>query len=147
LNEQNRLLAQQQLIGQGYNNAYNQAMQNMQYGANLGLQGAQAGIQGANTLAGIGGQQLGAEQGIIAAQSQAGAQQQQQQQNIINQAVQNYATAQQYPQQQLSFMNAMLRGLPTQQTTTNQYQATPSTLNQITGLGLAGLGAYKAFGQ
>ena len=145
LNQQNRLLAQQQLLGQGYNQAYNQAMQNMQYGANLGLQGAQAGIQGANTLAGIGGQRLGAQQGIISAQSQAGSQQQQQEQNIINQAIQNYATAQQYPQQQLSFMNAMLRGLPTQQTTTNAYQATPSALNQISGLGLAGLGAYKAF--
>lgn len=145
LNEQNRILAQQQLIGQGYNQAYNQAMQNMQYGAGLGLQGIQAGLGGANQLAGIGGQNLAAQQGIIAAQSQAGSQQQQQEQNIINQAIQNYATAQQYPQQQLSFMNAMLRGLPTQQTTTNQYQATPSALNQITGLGLAGLGAYKAF--
>ena len=43
-------------------------------------------------------------------------------------------------------MNAMLRGLPTQQSTTNGYQAAPSTLNQITGLGIAGLGAYNAFG-
>lgn len=152
LNEQNRLLAQQQLVGQGYNQAYNQAQQNMQYGAGLNLQGQQAAMQGlgqvgqlGGQLANIGGQQLQAQQGIIAAQSQAGGQQQQQQQNIINQAIQNYATAQQYPQQQLSFMNAMLRGLPTQQTTTNAYQATPSSLNQITGAGLAGLGAYKAF--
>jgi len=40
----------------------------------------------------------------------------------------------------------MLRGLPTQSTTTQNYQAAPSTLNQMTGLGIAGLGAYKAFG-
>jgi hypothetical protein len=153
LAQQNSLLAQQQAIGQGYNQAYNQAQQSMQYGAGLGLQGQQAAMQGigqgvnaAGQLGSLGGQQLGAQQSIIAAQSQAGSQQQQQQQNIINQAVQNYATAQQYPQQQLSFMNAMLRGLPTQQTTTNTYQATPSTLNQITGLGVAGLGAYQAFG-
>jgi hypothetical protein len=152
LNQQNSLMAQQQAIGQGYNQAYNNAQQNMQYGATLGLQGQQAAQAGygqlgqlGSQLAGIGGQQLQSQQGIIAAQSQAGSQQQQQQQNIINQAIQNYATAQQYPQQQLSFMNAMLRGLPTQQSTTNSYQATPSTLNQITGLGLAGLGAYKAF--
>ena len=64
----------------------------------------------------------------------------------MNQAIQNYATAQQYPEQQLSFMNSMLRGLPTQQTTTATYQAAPSTVNQITGLGIAGLGAYNAFG-
>ena len=43
-------------------------------------------------------------------------------------------------------MNSMLRGLPTQQTTTATYQAAPSTLNQVTGLGIAGLGAYNAFG-
>ena len=97
-------------------------------------------------MANIGGQQLGAQQNVIATQSQAGQQQQTQQQNILNQAIQNYATAQQYPQQQLSFMNSMLRGLPTQQTTTATYQAAPSTLNQVTGLGIAGLGAYNAFG-
>jgi len=153
LNQQSGNLAAQQAIGQGYNQAYTNAMQNMQYGAGLGLQGQQAanaalgtGIGAAGQLGSLGGQQLGAQQNIIAAQSQAGGQQQQQQQNIINQAIQNYATAQQYPEQQLSFMNAMLRGLPTQQATTNTYQATPSTLNQITGLGIAGLGAYNAFG-
>jgi len=153
LQQQQGNLAAQQAIGQGYNQAYTNAMQNMQYGAGLGLQGQQAanaalgtGIGAAGQLGSLGGQQLGAQQNIIAAQSQAGGQQQQQQQNIINQAIQNYATAQQYPEQQLSFMNAMLRGLPTQQATTNTYQATPSTLNQITGLGIAGLGAYNAFG-
>ena len=185
LNQQNQMLAQNQIIGQGYNQAFSNAQNQMNtanqaalagnqqalsgygmglQGANqagtLGLQGAQAGLAGvgaqqagynlantaASNLANIGGQQLGAQQNIIAAQSQAGQQQQTQQQNIINQAIQNYATAQQYPQQQLSFMNSMLRGLPTQQTTTATYQAAPSTVNQITGLGLAGLGAYNAFG-
>jgi hypothetical protein len=153
LQQQQGNLAAQQAIGQGYNTAYNNAMQNMQYGAGLGLQGQQAAMQGigqglsaANQLAGIGGQQLAAQQGIAAAQMQAGTAQQQQQQNIINQAVQNYATAQQYPEQQLSFMNAMLRGLPTQQMTTQGYQAAPSSLSQLTGLGLAGLGAYNVFG-
>ena len=153
LNQQSGNLAAQQAIGQGYNQAYTNAQQAMQFGAQQGLAGQQAanqalgtGIGAAGQLGSLGGQQLGAQQNIIAAQSQAGGQQQQQQQNIINQAIQNYATAQQYPEQQLSFMNAMLRGLPTQQATTNTYQATPSTLNQITGLGIAGLGAYNAFG-
>ena len=151
-NQRNKNIAMNQAIGSGYQNAFQAAQQAQQFGANLGLQGQQAAQAGYGQLgqlggqmAGIGGQQLGAQQSIIAAQSQAGGQQQQQQQNIINQAIQNYATAQQYPQQQLSFMNAMLRGLPTQQTTTNAYQATPSSLNQITGAGLAGLGAYQAF--
>jgi hypothetical protein len=136
-----------QAIGTGYNNAFQAAQQAQQFGANLGVQGLGAANTAAGNLANIGTQQLTGQQGIAAAQMQAGTAEQQQQQNVINQAIQNYATAQQYPQQQLSFMNAMLRGLPTQSTTTQQYQAAPSTLNQITGLGIAGLGAYKAFGQ
>jgi hypothetical protein len=63
-----------------------------------------------------------------------GQQQQQQQQNIINQAVQNYANAQQYPMMQLGMMSNMLRGLPMQGMTTQQYQAQPSMTNQLVGL-------------
>jgi Chaperone of endosialidase len=147
LAQQNALLAQQQAIGQGYNQAFQQAQQAQQFGAGLGLQGAQAGIQGAGQLAGIGAQQLAAQQGILGLQGQAGAQQQAQQQNIINQAIQNYATAQQYPQQQLAFMNAQLRGLPLQTSTVQGYQAAPSPVSQIAGLGtagIAGLGLYNA---
>ena len=145
-NQRNKNMAMNQAIGQGYNQAFQQAQQAQQFGANLGLQGIGQGVSAAGQLGQLGGQQLAAQQGIAQAQMQAGTAEQQQQQNIINQAVQNYATAQQYPQQQLSFMNAMLRGLPTQQATTQQYQAAPSSLSQMTGLGLAGLGAYKAFG-
>ena len=145
-NQRNAGLAKNQAIGTGYNNAFQAAQQAQQYGANLGLQGSQAANTAAGNLANIGTQQLGAQQGVAQTQMQAGTAEQQQQQNIINQDIQNYATAQQYPQQQLSFMNAMLRGLPTQSTTTQQYQAAPSTLNQITGLGIASLGAAKAFG-
>jgi hypothetical protein len=142
LNEQNRMLAQNQLVGNAYQNAYNQAQQQMNQVANVGLQGQQTALQGygqaanaANTLAGIGGQQLAAQQGIIGTQAQQGAAQQAQQQNVINQAVQNYATAQQYPMLQLGMLNSMLRGLPMQSTTTSLYQAQPSTAQQAIGLG------------
>jgi len=141
--QRNALLAQQNAIGQGYNQAYNQAQQAMQYGAGLGLQGQQAAMQGAGQLANIGGQALQAQQGILGLQAQTGAQQQQQQQNVINQAIQNYATAQQYPQQQLAFMNSMLRGLPLQTMTTQGYQAAPSGISQLAGLGTTGLAGYK----
>lgn len=146
LNQQNQMLAQNQLVGNAYNAAYGQAQQAQQYGAGLGLQGSQAGIQGAGQLAGIGGQQLGAQQNIINTQSQLGAQQQQEQQNIINQGIQNYATAQQYPQQQLAFMNAQLRGLPLQTSTVQGYQAAPNPITQFGGLGATALGAYGAAG-
>jgi hypothetical protein len=154
LAQQNALMAQQQAIGQGYNTAYNNAMQNMQYGAGLGLQGQQAAMTGlgqvgsmAGQLGNLGTQQLAAQQGILSAQQAAGATQQQQQQNIINQAVQNYATAQQYPMMQLGNMMDLIRGTPTQTTTTSSYQAAPSVASTLAGLGttgIAGLGLYNA---
>jgi len=152
--ENRRNMAQQmnQMIGQGYNQAFNQAQQAQQFGANLGLQGqqAQAGalaqqLAAANQLAGLGGQQLQAQQGIYNLQNQFGQQQQQQQQNIINQAVQNYATEQQYPFMQLGILNSMLRGLPMQQSSTQMYQAPPSAVSQLAGLGTAGLGALGMY--
>jgi hypothetical protein len=98
-------------------------------------------------LAGIGGQQLNAQQNILNAQNTIGAAQTQQQQDIINNAINNYAMQQQYPMQQLAFMNAQIRGLPMQATTTQAYQAPPSSVSQVAGLGtagIAGLGLYNA---
>jgi hypothetical protein len=146
-NQRNKGTAMNQAIGQGYNNAFQAAQQAQQFGAGLGLQGSQAGIAGANTLAGIGGQQLGAQQNILNAQNTIGAAQTQQQQDILNQGIQNYAMQQQYPLQQLAFMNAQIRGLPMQATTTQAYQAPPSSVSQVAGLGtagIAGLGLYNA---
>jgi hypothetical protein len=121
-------------------------------GAQTGLQGvagAQAGyglgIQGANTLNALANTQYNQQMGIAQAQMGAGAQQQGQQQNIINQAVQNYATEQQYPYMQLGQLNAMLRGLPMQQSSTQMYQAPPSTISQLGGAGIAGLGATAMY--
>ena len=205
LTQQNYDLAKQQTIAQGYNEAFKQAQQAQQFGANLGLQGQQVGIQGqqaalqgvqgaqagyglgiqgaqaglqgiqgalAGTAQGIQGAQaglagvqgaqqgyslanqaaanlgqlgtaqLGAQQGIIGLQGNLGAQQQQYQQALMNQAIQNYATAQQYPQQQLSFYNSLLRGYATPTTTTSTYQASPSPMSQMAGLGMTGAAAY-----
>jgi len=154
LTQQAGNLAAQQAIGQGYNQAFNQAQQAQQFGANLGLQGLQTGLQGygqglnaANQLAGIGTQNLAAQQGILGTQNQLGAQQQANQQNIINQAMQNYQTGLQYPMQQLGNLKSLLLGLPVTDTTTTQAQATPSSASQLAGLGvtgIAGLGAYNA---
>lgn len=161
LQNQANQLALQNLMGQGYNQAFNQAQQAQQFGAGLGLQGLQTGagiynqgigaqqqaynqaIQGANQLAGIGGQALGAQSGILGLQNQIGAMQQQQQQNIINQAIQNYATAQQFPLQQYNAYNALLRGYAVPGSTTTTYQAAPSMASQLAGLGTAGIAAAQ----
>jgi hypothetical protein len=134
--------AMNQMIGTGYQNAYDTAQKNIQYGAGLGLQGQQAALQGYNQLgqaAGalgqLGQQQFGAQKDIIGMQNTYGAQQQAAEQQKINQAIQNYATAQQYPMMQLGNISNLLRGLPMQSTTTQSYQAGPSGLNTLAGIG------------
>lgn len=121
--ERERNLGQQQsdFMAQGMQNAFN-AAQN-QY----------------NTA-------FGQQMGINQLQNQYGGQQQQLEQAKINQQVQDYATAQQYPMMQLASMNNLLRGLPMQSTTTQTYQAPPSMLSQLGGLGATALGAYGATG-
>ena len=172
--ERNLMSNLSNIQAQGSQNAYNQALQNMQYGANLGLQGISTGLQGiaagqqgvsqglagigaqqagyagagaqASNLANLAGQQQAADVNRINLQNQMGQQQQQQQQAIINQAVQDYATQQQYPLMQLGFMSNMLRGLPMQATTTQSYMpvANPLTAGIGTAGALASLGS--AFG-
>ena len=163
LNQQNQMLAQNQLVGNAYNQAYNTANQNMQTASQLGMQGAGLGISGANAgLAGVGAQQAGygqlgsqgtnlaniagaqTQQGlnINAAQQAAGALQQQNQQNILNQAMANYNTAQTYPMTQLAQLESMYTGAP-QNITSSTYSAAPSTTSQLAGLGTAAIGASK----
>jgi hypothetical protein len=162
--ERNLGIQQGNTISTGLNTAYNNAMQQFnqdqaramqaqqanigqqQFGANLGIQGLQAANQAAGTLGNLGQNQFGQEQAAIGLQNQLGTQQQTLEQNKINQAIQNYATGQQWGMQQLSNMNAMLRGLPLQTTSTQTYQAAPSTASQLAGLGTAAYGVSKMAG-
>lgn len=114
-----------------------------QFGANLGMQGVNAANTAAQNLGQLGQNQYGQQTGNINLQNQLGTQQQNLEQNKINQQIQNYATDQQWGMQQLSNMNSMLRGLPMQNTTTQTYQAAPSTVSQLAGLGTAAYGASK----
>ena len=121
-----------------------QGMQGAQVGLQ-GVSGAQAGYglanQAASNLANIGTQQLAGQTGILGLQNQIGAQQQGQQQQMINQAIQNYAQAQEAPMQAYNQYNALLRGYALPGTTSTQYQAAPPLVNQVAGLGTAGIGA------
>jgi hypothetical protein len=140
--EKNLLANLSNIQAQGSQAAYDKAIQAQQFGANLGLQGLQGAASTAGTLGGLGTAQQQADLARMGFQQQTGAAQQQYQQNIINQAIQDFATAQQYPYMQLSTMSNLLRGLPMQSMSTQQYQAQPSLGQQA--LGLAGAyGAYK----
>ena len=160
----NNQLAQQNLVGNAYNTAYNQGAQQFnteqgasqqaanlnaqqgQFGANLGLQGLNAANTAASTLGTLGNDQYNQNLGIIGLQNQLGGQQQQQVQNQMNVDQQNFLNAQNFPYQQMNFMSNLIRGLPMTQQSASVYQAPPSTLSQVAGLGLtaAGLGAFKS---
>ena len=155
-------LATSNLLGQGYNTAYNNAQQQFnadqarnlqtqgmnigqqQFGANLGLQSNQAALTGANTLGNLGQQQYGQNTGILNLQNQYGTQQQQQQQNILNTQQQNFQNQLNYPYQQLSFMQGLLSGLPMSQSTTQMYQSPGAQVAQLGGTLLGGYGMYNA---
>lgn len=129
-----RMAAQQANIGQ------------QQFGATLGMQGLQTGLQAAGQLGQLGQNIYGQQMGINQLQNQYGAQQQALEQAKINQQIQDYATAQQYPMLQLANMNALTRGLPMQSATTQIYQAPPSVASQLAGLGTAAYGLSQLSG-
>jgi len=146
-------LAMSNLIGQGYNTAFGQAQnqynadlarqqQSAQFGAGLGLQGLQA-ASGTLGAMGSAGQNLyGQNVSNINLQNQLGTQQQQQAQNMLNVSQQNYLAQQNDPYNKLNFQSNIIRGLPTTTLGSQVYQAPPSMLGQVAGIGAAA----KAFG-
>lgn len=131
--ERNLALQKGDIMATGMQNAFNAAQQ--QYNADQAK-----GLQGYSLL----GQQGQAALGL---QNQLGAQQQQQAQNLINVGQQNYAAEQNYPFKNLGFMSDIIRGAPLTQTGSSVYQAAPSMLNQVAGLGVAGAGMLGAYNQ
>jgi hypothetical protein len=124
----------------GAQNAFTNAQQQQQFGANLGMQGLGLAGQQAATLGQLGQNQYGQQMGINAAQQQAGAQQQAQTQQQLSNQYQDFLNQQNYPYKQLGFMSDILRGMPLTQQAQSVYQAPPSMLSQSAGL-LGGLGS------
>ena len=119
--------------------------QSRQYGAGLGMQGLQTGLQAAGQLGQLGQTEYGQKMGISQLQSQYGAQQQQQAQRPLDMAYQDFLNQQNHPYKQLGFMSDMIRGLPLgQQSTSNVYSAPPSMVGQLGGLGMGAYGLSKA---
>lgn len=77
-----------------------------------------------------------------------GAQQQAQRQKELDVPYQEFLNEQNYPYRQLSYMSDLVRGTPVGLQSSNQmYQAPPSSISQMAGLGtagIAGLGLYNA---
>lgn len=132
-----------------YGQAANQLnQQSAQYGAGLGLQGLQAAGQMYQTLGAAGQNLYGQNAGNISMQNQLGTQQQQQAQNLLNTSQANYQAEINNPYNQLNFMNNVVRGAPTTTTGNAVYQAPPSLLGQVAGIGAAAKGfGLKAGGK
>ena len=150
--QQNQQQANQYGYGQQMASAQNMAQygqannqlnaQNAQYGAGLGLQGLQAGMTGYNNLGSMGSNLYNQNIGNMNAQNTFGTQQQNQAQNVLTNNYQDFLNQQNYPYKQMSFMSDMLRGAPLSQTGSSVYQAPPSMLSQVGGLGAMAYGQY-----
>jgi len=119
--------------------------QSRQYGAGLGMQGLQTGLQAAGQLGQLGQTEYGQKMGINQLQSAYGQQQQQQAQRPLDMAYQDFINQQNYPYKQLGFMSDMIRGLPLgQQSTSQVYQGAPSTMQTVGALGMGAYGLSRA---
>lgn len=136
--------AQQQFnADQGrYMQAQQLGEQSRQYGAGLGMQGLQTGLQAAGQLGQLGQTQYGQQMGINQLQNQYGQQMQQQAQRPLDMAYQDFQNQQNYPYKQLGYMSDLINKLPVgQQSTKSMYEAPPSALQTV---GALGMGAYGA---
>jgi hypothetical protein len=126
------------ITGQGYANAYTNAqqqfnadqqrkMQEAQFGATYGLQGLQAGLQGAQTQGNLGNMQNQANVGNINAQLAGGAQQRGITAEGTAADLAEFNQQRQYPYQQVQFQRDMISGLPTGSVT--------NTPGQLSGIG------------
>ncbi len=127
---------------QQFNTEQQMREQSRQYGAGLGMQGLQTALQSAGQLGQLGAQQFGQQKEAIGLQGQLGAQQQAQEQALINARIQDFQAQQRYPYQQLEFMSNILRGTP-MGTVQTMYQAPPSSISQLAGLGTAAYGLSR----
>jgi hypothetical protein len=130
-------------LGAQYGQAANQLNeQSKQYGSGLGLQGLQAGMQGMSNLGAVGQNIYGQQSNALGIQNTFGGQQQQQAQNVMSQQYQDFLNQQNHPYKQLNFMSDVIRGTPTTNLGSTMYQAPPSTLSQIGGLGAISQGLF-----
>ena len=161
--ERERNLQQQlgAIQAEGQQNAFQQAQQAQQFGAELGLrglstglQGQQVGLQGAQqaTLAGaqLGdiGQSTQANQlQRLQAQAAAGQEQRGLQQQLLDQSYADFLAQRDYPMEQLGYFSNLMRGIPVGLgSTATTYAQPPSLTSQLTGAGIAGLGMYNLMG-
>ena len=121
--------------------------QSRQFKANLGLQGLQQAMAGAQTLGGLGTAQQDAQLRRLQAQGAVGAEQRGYQQQLLDQAYGDFLRQRDYPMEQLGYFSNLMRGIPVGLSSTQtSYAAPPSAASQLTGAGLSGLARSRLLG-
>jgi hypothetical protein len=113
-------------------------LQAQQYGSQAQQFGANLGLQGAQTLGNLGTTQQNADIARLTAQGAIGNQQQAMNQQILSQNYQDFLTQQQDPLQKLGVLSTIYHGNYTPNTMQTISTPAPSVAGQVAGLGLAG---------
>jgi hypothetical protein len=138
--DQARRLQAEQLTQQGQQYAAG-------LGKDIGLAGITTGIEASAKQAATAAAQQTADLERLKAQAATGAEKQAYDQKIKDLQYQTFMDQQNYQKQQLEYLSNILRGNAAALGSTQvQYTPQPSTVSQIGGLGLAGLGLAKALG-
>jgi hypothetical protein len=133
------------ILGRGYQSAFDAAQRQQQNLGQLGMQGLQQGLAGSELLGRLGTAQQAADLDRLKAQTAAGAEQQALQQKGLDTAYQQAMEARDWDKRQLQFYSDILRGNAGALGQTQvQYSNVPMG-QQLLGYGLGALGAYKAF--
>jgi hypothetical protein len=149
------------ITGQGYNTAYNNAMQQFnadqarkineaQFGATYGLQGLQTGLQAAQTQGNLGNMQNQAQLANLQAQLAGGAQERGITSEGVAADLAEFEKQRQYPYQQVQFQRDMISGLPTGSVTNKAAEMSGiGSLLSVLGGGTAAASAlgYKNVGE
>lgn len=116
-------------------------------GKDVGLAGLQAGIDTSAKLGALGATEQASNLERLKAMAAIGAEKQAMTQKERDLAYQTFMEQQNYKKQQLDYLSQILRGNASALgSTQTQYTPAPSAASQMAGLGLAGLGLYKALG-
>ena len=122
------------------------ALRQGQLGAQFGMQGLTAQMQAGRGLAALGPAEQRAELDRISAMERVGGVRQAMGQRAMDMSYQDFLRQRDYPKEQMGWYSNILRGLPQEMGSSElTYQRDPSLAQQITGLGLAGLGGYGAY--
>ena len=123
------------------------AQRQAQLGAQYGMQGLSQLDQAGRGLFSLGAGQQQADLQRLDAQQRSGAAQQGLEQQILDQRYADFLRQRDYPKEQLGFYSNLVRGLPYKSESSQiTYAQQPSAVQQLGGLGIAGLGAYNIMG-